>query len=121
MKNIASLVFVLSLAACTDGSSTEVNTAVKGNYEAFPTLPSSTSEVTTIKGSMEWWFWEGDGGCFGTITDGRQNVELHSEADLCEPIEYSEGEEAVLSITFDSNKQYLPNGQKLYSIVKFGG
>ena len=67
---------------------------------------------------MSWWFWEGDGGCFGTLTDGRTSIELHSEADLCEHVEYKENAEASVKVTYDANKQYLPN-KKMYSIIRF--
>lgn len=120
MKILGLIALVLLMMGCSDSdddfSSVEVDSS---NYSAFPALPTSTSETVELTGAMTWWFWEGDGGCFGTISDGRQSIELHAEADLCEPIEYEEGQEASIKITFDPSKQYSPDNQKMFSIIKF--
>ena len=110
---------LLTLVAACSSDNEEVNTDVVDKFNSFPNLPTSTEEKIVLEGSMEWWFWEGDGGCFSTITDGRKNVELHSEADLCVKVDYNEGQEAKIKITYDPNKQYSSDGKPMYSIVTF--
>lgn len=117
MKYIGLVLFIFSIVGCSD-SSDEVDTSASSKFPEFPDLPKSTAETIEITGAMSWWFWEGDGGCFGTLTDGRKNIELHSEADLCEPIEYEEGAKASIQITYDSSKQYV-SGKKMYTITRF--
>ena len=120
MNKLASLVAIaLCITGCSDTSGVDVDASVATKFQAFPTLPTSTSQSIEVTGAMTWWFWEGDGGCFGTLTDGRQNLELHAEADLCEPIDYEEGQEATITVTFDPDKQYSPNDEKMYSIIEF--
>jgi hypothetical protein len=102
------------LSACSDSEFINNNPQLK--YQAFPQLPTNTSEVIEITGAIQWWFWEGDGGCFGTISDGHKHIELHALADLCEPIEYDEGQTAVIKITYDPNEKFRG---KVYSILHF--
>lgn len=115
------LAFLASLMIGCSDSSEQVNAQDAGTsrFPAFPSLPTSPSESAQLTGAMSWWFFEGDGGCFGTLSDGRQRVELHAEADLCEAVEYEEGQEASIRVTFDPDKQYAPDNAKMYSITAF--
>lgn len=120
MKNFLLMAIIFLIGACSDSVEEKIDTSYSEKYSKFPSLPVSGSQAVELMGAMSWWFWEGDGGCFGTITDGRQSIELHAEADLCEPIEYEEGQEAVIKVIYDPEKQYAPDGKKMYSIVSFG-
>ena len=118
LRIILFLMVTFFITACSEPDE-EVNTSVVNKYQAFSNLPTSPGQQIKLTGAMSWWFWEGDGGCFGTLTDGRVNVELHAEADLCETIKYDDGQEAAIIITFDPNKQFLAKNKKMYSIVEF--
>ncbi|MCJ8314694.1 MAG: hypothetical protein HRU38_21440 [Saccharospirillaceae bacterium] len=121
MKTLTLLFFVLTLIACSsdDSEMYEVNPKFISEYDLFPVLPISTDDEVELTGAMGWWFFEGDGGCFGTISNGRQNLELHAEADLCEAVGYDQNQRAVIIVTYNSNKQYAPDNQTMYSIIKF--
>ena len=107
----------MTLIGCIDNGP-EIDSSISRKYQEIKNLPASNIEKVELTGVMTWWFWEGDGGCFGTLTDGRKNIELHAEADLCEPIEYEEGAEAIVSVVYEPNKQYV-SGKKMYSIIEF--
>ena len=119
MKKTLLMTIIILTGACSDDVVEEIDASFADEYSEFPTLPVSGSQSVELMGAMTWWFWEGDGGCFGTITDGRQSIELHAEADLCEPIEYEEGQKTVIKVIYDSQKQYASEGKKMYSIVNF--
>ena len=68
---------------------------------------------------MSWWLWEADSGCFATILDGRQNLNVFALADWCVTIEYAENERSVIDVVYNSTHQYSVNGLPVYSIVKF--
>ncbi len=89
------------MEACSDDVTEEIDISFADKYSEFPPLPVSSSQAVELMGAMSCWFGEGDGGCYGIVADGKQSVELHSEADLCEPIEYNEGQEAVVKVVHD--------------------
>ena len=113
------------ILACSDSGgdeidqNSEINDSLKSQYQAFPTLPTAIDNQVVLIGAMTWWFWEGDGGCFAVISDGRQNVELHSEAERCELIEYDENQRAKVAVIYDADKQYATGGSAMYSVVEF--
>lgn len=117
MKKMVAIVYALILCGCTD-SPEDLDASASQKYPEFPSLPTSRSESIHVTDSMSWWFWEGDGGCFGTLTDGRSTIELHAEAELCESIDYKEGAEAAIEIVYDPSKQYVPD-KKTYAITRF--
>ncbi|WP_341708401.1 hypothetical protein [Halopseudomonas sp.] len=120
MKIVGLMVLLSLLVGCSESAEEQgsVNVGAAGG-SAFPVLPMSTSDSVELTGAMTWWFWEGDAGCFGTLSDGEQSIELHAEADLCESIEYDDGQEATVRVTFDPGKQYAPDNKKMYSITDF--
>jgi hypothetical protein len=62
------------------------------------------------------WLFEGDGGCFGTLKNGSEEVEVWANADSCEKRQYKENEPAAIVVTYRSDEQW---GEKSYSIVEF--
>jgi len=119
VKKILLVAVIVLLGACS-GSAPEVDPSFAQKYSEFPSLPVSSSQSVELRGAMTFWFWEGEGGCYGTITDGRKIVELHAEADLCRPIEYEEGQEAVVKISYDRELKYGPGDMMVYPVVSFG-
>jgi len=118
------LIPILALFSCSNDDAAELaqedatHAEFQNLYAKFPILPTS-DETTKLTGAMTWWFWEGDAGCFGTISDGRQNLNVYATADLCVTIEYAENERAVIEVVYDSEHQYSGNGLSVYTIVKF--
>ena len=114
-KAILLIVILLQLVACEEPAE---ETSIESYGQPFPTLPTGNKSVT-VTGTVTWWFWEGAGGCFGTLSAGGKDIELYSDADLCEPIEYEEGEVATMDIVFRKENQYNPNGKTMFTVIKF--
>ena len=117
-KRLKSVLFIpifLQLVACEDPAK---DSNIQSYSQPFPPLPT-TSKSVTVTGTVKWWFWEGDGGCFGTLSAGGTDIELYSEADLCAPIEYEEGDVATMDIVFLKENQYHPEGKDMYTVAKF--
>ncbi len=98
MKTVLLIATFLLLEACSDDVTEEIDISFADKYSEFPPLPVSSSQAVELMGAMSCWFGEGDGGCYGIVADGKQSVKLHSEADLCEPIEYNEGTSRVVKV-----------------------
>jgi hypothetical protein len=115
LKSALFIAVLLQMIACEE---TVEDSSIKSYALPFPTLPTANKSVT-VTGTVKWWFWEGDGGCFGTLSAGGNDIELYSEADLCAPIEYEEGDVATMDIVFLKENQYHPEGKAMYTVAKF--
>lgn len=111
------ILFALFATACSkpDAESRPESTGSSSNA-GFPSLPTTDAERVLIEGKMIGWFFEGDGGCFGTLKNGAQEVEVWAEADACEQKEYKENEPAAIVVTYRRSEQWA---EKSYSIVEF--
>jgi len=118
-RNLGLLAAIVMLTACSDNSGQ--NTVPAGSNPAaspgFPSLPSSADERVILNGKMTFWMYEGDAGCFGSISDGTQEVELWVDVDTCGQVEYPEDGTASLEVTFQPDMQ-LGQGP-VYTIVNF--
>ncbi len=110
-------VLILALGACSESGSESTATSTAGKGRSFPALPTSTSESATLEGRMRFWMYEGDGGCFGTITDGTKDLELWVDVDTCGDKDYAENAPATVTVTFNPENQY--GSGKMYTIVSF--
>lgn len=104
-------------AACSSGSDSASGEAGGGASE-FPALPTSDAERVLVDGNMSNWFYEGDAGCYGTLSRGASSIELWINADACGEREYSEGASASVVVTYRETEQWMP-GKKMYTIVEF--
>jgi len=89
---------------------------IKEKKEALYVQEGAVVEVT---GKVFGWFFEGDGGCFATLSINDKNIELWAHADLCDSIDYQEGQLAKFDITYKNENQYDSEGKTMYTIVKF--
>ena len=106
----------ISLAAC---SKEPEPSEAAGTSEAssLPRLPTSSSERVLLEGKMNFWMYEGDAGCYGSLERDGEEVQLWIDAESCGEKEYAEGEDAAVVVTFRSDEQYGPG--KTYTIVEF--
>ena len=109
-----SIIAVAFLSAC---SSSDDSSPLSSAKSSFPSLPSSSAERVTLDGVMSFWMYEGDAGCYGTITDGAVEVNLWVDADSCGEKEFGENEAASIEVTFNPENQYGPG--KTYTITSF--
>ena len=109
--------FTILVAGCSESENSDVAENSTASGPSFPSLPTSSSERVQLKGKMAFWMYEGDAGCYGTITDGSSEVELWIDADSCGEREYPENEDASVEVTFNSENQYGPG--KTYTITNF--
>ncbi len=114
-KRLALIVISAALSACTDESTPVAGT--DSSAGGFPALPASPDQRVTLNGKMTFWMYEGDGGCFGSISDGVQEVELWVDVDTCGQVEYPENAAASVEVTYRPDNQYAPG--ELYTIVSF--
>ncbi len=105
----------IALGGCSENSAPTTSTETSASR--FPALPTSADERVTLNGRMTFWMYEGDGGCFGSISDGVQEVELWVDVDTCGEVEYPENAPASVAVTYRSDNQYAPG--TLYTIVSF--
>jgi len=80
-------------------------------------LPPKTGEVVTVSGNMSFWFYEGSGGCFGTLEADGAEIQLWTDVDLCGDRDYEENEKATLRIKYREDNQYGPD--TIYTVVGF--
>ncbi|HET9047873.1 MAG TPA: hypothetical protein VFN29_02745 [Chiayiivirga sp.] len=115
LSNVAVTVLasVIALTACSNGAEPGASSA-----SALPTLPTNSSERVLIQGKMVFWMYEGEGGCFGTLDRGSDEVQLWIDANACGEREFTEGEQASVVVTFRSDEQW-DESQKSYTIVEF--
>ncbi|MEH6567295.1 MAG: hypothetical protein V7756_18365 [Halopseudomonas sp.] len=116
MRTGGLLTALTALTGCSDGNEAE-STIPAGNNVGFPALPAMPEERVTLNGRMTFWMYEGDGGCFGSISDGMQEVELWVDVETCDQVEYPENAPASVEVTYRPDNQYAPG--KLYTIVSF--
>lgn len=110
------LALMLFIAGCSDSSS-DSDPSTANAAHAFPPLPTSAADPVTLSGSMSFWMYEGDGGCFGTITDGLAEVWLWVDVDTCGETDYEENQPAKVEVIFSQENQYGP--EKMYTITRF--
>ena len=111
------VLLVLGLAGCSDSGNEVAAPGALLSATPFPTLPASPSETVVLDGAMTFWMYEGDGGCFGTISDGVQELWLWVDVDTCGDVEYEDNEHTVVEVTFNPDNQFRPG--KTYTIVGF--
>ncbi len=109
-----SILLVITLAACSEPNNPK---DAVSSHASFPALPINPSETVIVSGKMVFWMYEGDGGCFGSISDGAQELQLWVDVTTCGEAEYKENESASVEITFNPKNQYGPG--KTYTIVSF--
>lgn len=109
------LFLVLGIAACSKSKNTAVT------LTPFPLLPEDSSNPVTLTGKVTNWLFEGDAGCFGSITDGNASIEVYSTADLCENVEVDQNAMISVNIVFDVQIQKdIGDGEHpAYTIVEF--
>ena len=98
------------LGGCSDSSNEIIQSG-------FDKLLQSSTDYVEINGTITFWMYEGDGGCFGSISKGGDEIQLWVGVDACGEHEYKEGEIATFEITFNSENQYGPG--KTYTITEF--
>lgn len=111
------LLLVLGLAGCSDSSNEMAAPGASLSAMRFPTLPASPAETVVLDGVMTFWEYEGDGGCYGTISDGLQELWLWVDVDTCGEVNYQDNDRAIVEVTFNPDNQFGPG--KTYTIVSF--
>ena len=108
------LIALACLSACSDSNDADLK--ISGN-STFPPLPSNSSERVTLTGKMSFWMYEGEAGCYGTITSGSEEVNLWIDADSCGEKVFDENEQVSVEVTFSPDNQYGPGAT--YTITRF--
>ena len=109
------LISMLFLVACSDSGDNA------SKLSPFPEMPKDKSTLVQLTGKVDFWLFEGDAGCYGTLTDGLNKVEVYSEAIICEKVTVSEGSVITVDIIYDSQiSDIVSDGEKpSYTIIAF--
>jgi hypothetical protein len=118
MKTLIAAVLSTSLLIIACSDSTETSAA---KLAPFPALPKAVTNSVTLSGRVVDWLFEGDAGCFGTLTDGIRNINVYSKADICEPAHVQTDLLITVTIIFDIGiQQDVGDGTgPAYTITQF--
>ena len=111
----AALVFSIVLTAC--GKDTNDNPELGAASVSKLDLPTSPSDKVLLNGKMTYWDWEGDAGCYGTLEQDGQEVQLWANADSCKNVSYNENQEVAIKVTFNPDEQWAPGNT--YTVISF--
>lgn len=118
---VAAIAFYIT--ACSQGESPDASASGEGSaaLQPFPPMPGGTAKSVQVTGKVTDWMFEGDGGCFGALTDDSTTIDVYSEANLCENVNAANGVILKVDIIYEADKQHdIGDGKKpAYTIVKF--
>ena len=66
----------------------------------FPTLPADLTPIS-VKGYMHNWVMAEDLGCFGTLSDGQQSIEIWAAKDDCKWHFFADGDVVAVDLIFN--------------------
>ena len=82
-------------------------------------MDESRTSPVRLQGKVLNWFFEGDAGCYITLTDDDQQIEARAEADDCEFMKVPVNDVIDLELFYDPKQDYGDKDNPMFTVKRF--